>query len=114
MSYLWPRRRDTILHSLRQTRGDEVRSVVYIGGFISCTDHVPNEGTAFDQATLAQELQKECLRVLKASDNIGTPRETGSGFFEAGAYLPDVGSISLSFPRIRALLPWTPEFPVAR
>ena len=78
------------------------------------TDHVPNEGTAFDQATLAQELQKECLRVLKASDNIGTPRETGSGFFEAGAYLPDVGSISLSFPRIRALLPWTPEFPVAR
>ena len=51
---------------------------------------------------IRQELQKECLRVLKASDNIGTPRETGSGFFEAGAYLPDVGSISLSFPRIRA------------
>src|SRR5271165_946719 len=34
--------------------------------------------------------------------------ETGSGFFQAGVFLPDVGSIGLSFSASLRDAPWTP------
>jgi hypothetical protein len=41
--------------------------------------------------------------------------ETGSGSFQADAFLPDIGSIALSFPRVPGLFAlWTPGFPFSR